>query len=131
MNKCKDCYYGSQEFGSRGCNYCLFEGELRGCEIEDCDKFLLKEKDYNERRACSSCRFYEIEDMFSGRCTKEDKGTLAYHPSCSKWKMVKQRVCGTCSHSVIRTGSVYCKYNRRYVNYSDLCNAHHFKVERC
>lgn len=42
--KCKTCQYRAAEQASNGCDFYLITGELRGCSVEDCNKYEEGEK---------------------------------------------------------------------------------------
>lgn len=37
---CKTCIYQSREKQVNGCDYILMEGHSRGCDVEDCDRYI-------------------------------------------------------------------------------------------
>jgi hypothetical protein len=39
-NLCKTCIYRSREEAVNRCDYILFIGHSRGCDVEDCDKYI-------------------------------------------------------------------------------------------
>ena len=41
---CKTCQYRAADQASNGCDYYLITGELRGCPVKDCDKYIKGEK---------------------------------------------------------------------------------------
>lgn len=78
--RCKECYYCSVYENALVCNYCLLNDELRGCEVEECDKFLKKPKDYNIKVGCGQCKFFSLTDGFTGHCSEKEIDINSYHP---------------------------------------------------
>lgn len=79
--ECKYCKYRYGE-ATISCNYILYTGKPRGCEVIGCNKFEKGTPSLRADKGCANCKWYESYDLFNGWCNKKEKATWDYRPSC-------------------------------------------------